>query len=88
MYRKEQQQRLTEYLDFKQSEMEVVKVCAMMKTEMKEDQRGTGLLDGSLGLKLRDGVHMNEQSRLNDPEVKRVGDFHEWKIPAPTNTNH
>lgn len=30
--------------------MEVVKVCAMMKTELKEDQSGRGLLDGFLGL--------------------------------------
>lgn len=30
--------------------MELVKVCVMMGTELKEDQSGGGLLDGFLGL--------------------------------------
>lgn len=44
--------------------MELVKVCVVMKTELKEDQRrSAGWIP--IPSKLRDGVSINEQPRLN-----------------------
>lgn len=43
-------------------------MCVMMKTELKEDQRrSAGWIP--IPSKLRDGVSINEQSRLNGTEV-------------------
>lgn len=86
MYEEAQLRRLTQYFGFQAARSGGGKSLCHDENRAEgrsEWKRSAGWIPGPS--KLRDGVPINEQSRLNDPEVKQV-DFHEWKIPACTNT--